>query len=121
MQNDKQRSDTLLKSTMDEYEKEIRGLTEQMEEKRIAHEKIIASLEQSKSKLQTELDTERSNTKLEKKKVKETLKQIDSLTSQIQVENTKRQSQCEVIIEMKEELSDLQLDKSLMLFSKRTI
>lgn len=108
VQNDKQRSDTLLKSTMDEYEKEIRGLTEQMEEKRIAHEKIIASLEQSKSKLQTELDTERSNTKLEKKKVKETLKQIDSLTSQIQVENTKRQSQCEVIIEMKEELSDFQ-------------
>lgn len=108
LQNDKTKAETLLNNTMNEYEKEVKEITEKMEKTRIASETIIQSLETSKSRLQNELETEKNNVKLEKMKLKETLKQIDSLTSQVKIENTKRQKQCEVIIEMKEELNDYQ-------------
>ena len=110
LQKEKHRSESLLKETMDEYEKEMKNLTAHQEETRISSEQIINSLDVHNKKLQNDLEIEKNNTKLEKMKVKEALKQIESISLQMKAEVTKRQKQNEVMNVLKDELNEFQAD-----------
>ncbi|OHT07435.1 hypothetical protein TRFO_24322 [Tritrichomonas foetus] len=117
IKKEKAKTELILKDTMDEYEKEVKEITEKAEKSRQASEKIVTSIDSANQKLQSDLDAERNNLKLEKLKVKEYLKQIDSLAAQIKTENAKRLKQNELVEELKDEINEYHNDFKQIIFA----